>query len=64
MIATSNAYTARAATPKSWRNQIVAEHTAEMQMFDISSVSRPSSRLRPVASTVVVVDCSKGGEPR
>jgi hypothetical protein len=44
------------------RTQIVAEHAAEMQKLEPSAVaSRPSSRLQPVASTVIV-DCSKGGE--
>jgi hypothetical protein len=41
----------------------VAEYAAEMQKFEqIRNAFRASSRLVPVASTVVSVDRLKGGE--
>ena len=65
MIAISNAHMAACGHANVLEESVVAERAAEMQKFeDIADASRTSSRLRPVASTVAIVDCSEGGELR
>jgi hypothetical protein len=63
MIAASNAH-GGAATPEVLEDHVVAHYAAESLKFEYTTnASHASSRPEPVASTVAVVDCSRGGEP-